>query len=129
MTSTRQPRSEVGNQSTAVYYPHTSIRSEALLKTALLLWDYVECIVPDAGFRDPRPPRRSIQEATEILVRNTPPSDFVKRAVHLRLEGLLRDGLPDWLKRTMPDEWRANRQYLIYGEKLAHETWRLLRDV
>ena len=35
----------------ALYYPHTEIRSVPLLKTAMLLWDHVEFIVPYSGYR------------------------------------------------------------------------------
>ena len=35
----------------ALYYPHTSIRSENLIRTSLLLWDQVHVMVPWDDFR------------------------------------------------------------------------------
>src|SRR5258708_5705299 len=119
------PHIPIGEQAAVVYYPHTSIRSEALLKTSLLLWDYVECIVPRVDFR-PSPRRsRGLSEAIDLLVRPRPASDEEKQAVHERLVALLEHGLPNWLKRSIPQGWRGERRYLIYPEKLLQETWRL----
>ena len=44
----------------ALYYPHTKIRSEELLKSSLLLWDKVSSIVPWQHFDEkyPDPPCR-----------------------------------------------------------------------
>ena len=35
----------------ALYYPHTEIRSEGLLKTSLMLWDRLHVIVPFADYQ------------------------------------------------------------------------------
>lgn len=35
----------------ALYYPHTDITNEAIIKNALLLWDQVETIIPSETWR------------------------------------------------------------------------------
>jgi hypothetical protein len=35
----------------ALYYPHTEINSEEVMKTALLLWDELHAIAPWDGYR------------------------------------------------------------------------------
>jgi hypothetical protein len=43
----------------AMYYPHITIQSENIIRTALLLWDQVHVIVPYSGFvphYEKRPP-------------------------------------------------------------------------
>jgi hypothetical protein len=128
MTKLSEKRA-LGNLSEAVYYPHTTVRSPELLKTGLLLWDRVDCIVPNTRFKDRRDQTESVRRATELLVRNQPVSEPMKRAVHGRLENLLEHGLPHWLTQGVPEGWRGTRRYLIYPEKLAHETWGLLHYV
>ena len=39
---------------TSLYYPHATIRSEAVIKNALLLWDNLEFIAPWEDFEDNR---------------------------------------------------------------------------
>jgi hypothetical protein len=39
-----------GRMRSALYYPHTSVDDEGIAKTALLLWDRLEFIVPWRGF-------------------------------------------------------------------------------
>jgi len=53
----------------ALYYPFTTIRSQNLIKTALLLWDSVECIVPTPGWQIEKPfKQKSYNEALELIV-------------------------------------------------------------
>lgn len=111
----------------AQYYPHTRVHSESLLKTALLLWDHVDCIVPDGNFV-PEKSKRSklLLEAEEILIRSRVPSVVEKRRVHSKVEELLKDGVPRWLHRDL--QGADSRHYLIYPEKLAWQTLRLLKE-
>ena len=49
---------------TALYYPYTSIRNRGLVKTALLLWDSIECIVPRPDWQIEKPSKeKSYNEA------------------------------------------------------------------
>jgi hypothetical protein len=67
----------------ALYYPHTEIRSEVILKNALLLWDSIETIVPNVDWQRQGPTgdsehwqaadaasARLFDEAAELIVRN-----------------------------------------------------------
>lgn len=108
----------------ALYYPHTSIRSPGLIKTALLLWDHVECIVPDTYERSTHMPR-DLAEATEIIVRPHKPSESAKMRVHERLTALMKNGVPPWVRANAgPDG--LHDHYLMYADKLLHETWTFL---
>ncbi len=60
---------------TALYYPHTVIRSRNLIKTSLLLWDSVECIVPKRGWKLETPfSEKAYNEATELIVHSRVPN-------------------------------------------------------
>ncbi len=73
----------------ALYYPHTRIHSEELLKTALLLWDQIECIIP-SGHVSPQATQDSYaREAEEIVVRQRIPTVDEKRRVNSRVKRLL----------------------------------------
>ena len=50
----------------ALYYPHTAPNSEDIVKTALLLWDRLEFIVPWEHFR-PHYKNRQIARAMELI--------------------------------------------------------------
>ena len=39
----------------ALYYPSTTIRNKDLIKTSLLLWDKIECIVPSKDWKKDYP--------------------------------------------------------------------------
>jgi hypothetical protein len=113
---------------TALYYPHTSIESESLLKTALLLWDKLEYIVPGKWFRQPNPshltgPRRDLAEAMEIIGKPVVPSAEEQKLVHEEIERLILGGLPKKYLFAPKEE-----NYLIYAEKFGGQTWKLLRD-
>jgi hypothetical protein len=110
----------------ALYYPHTAIRSPALLKTALLLWDDVTYIVPEKGwqhrhaFKD-----KALNEATELITKYRVPSLEEKRAAHRDVDEFLREEgsrvlIANGLGRRHPD------QFLMYADKFLHETWHIL---
>jgi len=113
------------NVTAALYYPHTTIHSESLLKSALLLWDYVECIRPSRHVAGSTTENRNIAEAKELIVRDRIPTDDERHVVHAHLADLLRDGVPQWLRRDVKRS-QLKRPYLMYPQKLAHETWALL---
>lgn len=111
---------------TALYYPHTSIESVPLLKTALLMWDKLEYIVPGKWFRQPRPrgligPQFDLAEALEIVGKPVVPNPAEQDAVHRDVQALIENGLP---KKYLfaPNE----ENYLIYAAKFGGATWRLL---
>src|ERR1700730_13507294 len=109
----------------ALYYPHMALNSEAIIKTGLLLWDQLEFIVPDAGFR-PRYNNKFIAQAMELIGLPHPPNQEEKQETHTRIEELLKRRLPWQLyyKRNRG----ARRHFEMHPAKLLPETWRLLQD-
>ncbi len=58
---------------TALYYPHTKIRMENLMKTSLLLWDQVEYICPE-NFVPDSYDEKVMAEAAELITHQHVPS-------------------------------------------------------
>lgn len=109
----------------ALYYPHTSIRNEGLVKTALLLWDRLEFIVPWDHFHAHHG-HRDIDRAMELIGRPRRPNDEEKAETHKQIKALLARRLPPsfYFPRHNHDRWQDS--YEVYPQKLLPETWRLL---
>jgi hypothetical protein len=107
----------------SVYYPHTTVSSESIVKTALLLWDHLEFIVPHAGFK-PHYQNRTIARAMELIGLPHPPNQEEKSETHTRIEELLRRRLPPQVYYRRHKDF--HNQYEIYPEKFLPETWELL---
>lgn len=111
----------------ALYYPHTEIHTERLLKTSLLLWDRVHVIVPYESYLS----HYSVpdhQRAHDILCVNHSPSESSKRLVHTFVEDFAtRPQLPDAFFYRNLGECEIPR-YEVYPQKLLEETWRLLME-
>jgi hypothetical protein len=113
----------------ALYYPHTHIQNESLIKTALLLWDRLEYIVPWDHFRS-RYKERWIAEAMELIGVPHCPDPDEQREAHMRLEEFVQRRLPGefYLSRG-PGRRRSFDQeepYEMYPEKLLPESWETL---
>lgn len=141
----------------ALYYPHTHIQSEALLRTALLLWDNVAVVAPYPSFV-PDYEDRSFQEAFEIIGRCHYPTEQEKRNAHELIEDFATRTLPKafyydeggeevlsssqirpyrYWSPFLPDLTHCRQRfrsmaregvYEIYAQKLLPETWALLRE-
>lgn len=119
----------------ALYYPHTQIQSELLLKNALLLWDEIETIIPTKEWR-PDPSTgvsRDFSEGVELVVRNRIPSNAERAAAHNVLSQMVDDRVFDKLilQNSKPQRQRflqRNQEYLIYPEKFMSKTWRVLQE-
>jgi hypothetical protein len=109
----------------ALYYPHTTIRSQELLKTALLLWDKVKIIAPWHHFRTEYT-EPTTQEAVELIGEYHYPSDDEKKQAHLLIEDLITRPLPKPFYFEPEEQGRAD--YAMYYQKLLPDTWRMLRD-
>jgi hypothetical protein len=112
----------------ALYYPHTHIASIGLIKTALLLWDRLEYIVPSPSFHTHYPDRH-VAEAMELIGRPHCPTRNEKQKAHRRLTDLVSGQLPAqfYLNGTR-DRLDGDRQgYEIYPEKLIPESWEILQ--
>lgn len=110
---------------TALYYPHTKIQSEGLLKTALLLWDRLEFIVPSPNHK-PHYTNKQVSEAIELIGVQRHPSEEEKRELHAQIEDFATRPLPPafYYRPAHPDY----REYAVYPEKLLPETWDLLQQ-
>jgi hypothetical protein len=111
----------------ALYYPHTSIRNEQLVKTALLLWDRLEYIVPWPHFHaDHGSP--IIQRAMELIGASHCPDQDEKRETHTRLKEFVSRSLPPQFYFNRERRYRHEDHYEIYPDKLFPESWRLLQE-
>ena len=108
----------------ALYYPHTEIRSERLLKSSLMLWDRVHVIVP---FDDYKPGYDSaeFQKCFDLIGRCHYPSSDEKKRTHELIE--------DFATRPLPDSFSyfsvksPNETYEVYPQKLLPESWDVLQ--
>jgi hypothetical protein len=108
----------------ALYYPHTTVEHAPLVRTALLLWDRLEFIVPDEHFKpvyeDPL-----IERAMEIIGHPHCPTPQQKKQTHKHIEGLLNRPLPPIFYYSAAG---AKQGYEVYPQKLLPETWKMLAD-
>lgn len=120
----------------ALYYPHTDISNESIIKNALLLWDQVETIIPSEMWRPemgshnrrrPAPPRW-FREAADIIVERRIPTTQEREDAHEALNRMVSDGILHSLIKKGPVPWRS-QEYLIYPEKFLDRTWDLLGRV
>ncbi len=115
----------------ALYYPHTNIQDAGLLKTALLLWDEIDYIVPGKKFEflihkpTASPEISLMKRGLDVIGNPRIPTDDEKERVHTIVENLVKSGLPSWLIYS-PQNAEAN--YEIYPEKLFVKTWRTLAE-
>ncbi len=106
---------------TALYYPHTEIQKESLLRTALLLWDRIEVIVPWPAFR-PHYQDRSMAEAFELIGHAHFPSERAKAEAHRKVLEFIDAEIPS------PFLYEGGAPgYPVYSGKLLPETWHELR--
>lgn len=111
----------------ALYYPHTEIKNPNLIKTALLLWDYIECIVPhnDYQFRgDYRP--KLLNEAFELIARKHVPTLEEKNKVHNDVKQLISETSETLLRSYLCSI--SDSRYLIYPDKFIEQTWDFLEN-
>ncbi|HTC03038.1 MAG TPA: hypothetical protein VK749_06525 [Xanthobacteraceae bacterium] len=114
----------------ALYYPHTHIQNEGLIKNALLLWDRLEYIVPWNHFR-PHYRDRHIAEAMELIGVPHCPAPDEQREAHVRLEEFVQRRLPGefYLRRSQGRRRTFGHEepYEMYPEKLLPASWEILR--
>lgn len=110
---------------TALYFPHTEVRSKNLIHTALLMWDQLETIVPWQSYR-PQYADSDAAEAMEIIGCPRTPSESEKRDVHKLVENLLDGDVPETF-RYSPQSGERDDSYEMWPQKLLGETWDFLR--
>src|SRR5579864_3627015 len=106
----------------ALYFPHIHVRTDRLMKTALLLWDQVEFITPwdnyQISYREfgyNTDDTKSLEHAHRLIHQEHVPSDEEKLKAHDRVLDLATTPhLPPWfLKKADKDAGFA-----IHFEKL-----------
>jgi hypothetical protein len=108
---------------TALYFPHTELQSQSLLKTSLLLWDRLEYIVPDDKYR-PNYKDNSAARAIELIGVPRIPSQSEKQEAHGLVEDLVTRALPEAFYYRQSDA--DGDYYDIYPHKFLPETWEML---
>ncbi len=109
----------------AIYYPHVTPRGTQLLRTALLLWDELQFILPYQGFR-PDHATSTIAEAVEMIGSVHVPTDHEKRLAHERMMDFATGDLPDAFRQRAAAE--ENHDAYIFHGKLLPETWEMLYE-
>lgn len=107
----------------ALYYPHTEVQSEDLVKRALVTWDKLETVVPDPYYRPQY--EGTIAEAMEMIGGKRDPTDGEKEKVHELVKDLIESGVPETFTYR-PDS--SGDQYDMWPGKLAPRTWQLLGE-
>lgn len=103
----------------ALYYPHIQVRSELIIKTALLLWDHLEFISP-SNERPRFPTSKLMEEAVELIAKPHIPSAEEKQNAHEIIITLAKKQLPDWFYY---EPLNPQPVYEIYPKKFLSETW------
>jgi hypothetical protein len=99
-----------------LYYPHTHIRSEEMLRTALLLWDNITIIAPWVGF-SPEYSDSRFQEAFEVVGRCHFPTREEKQSVHDLIEDFASRRLPNAFYYQERYGW--NREPIVFPDKFT----------
>jgi hypothetical protein len=110
----------------ALYYPHTGIKTLELMKLSLLLWDQVEYIFPFEGYRSDSD-NPLLDEGAEILARPLCPSLEEKQLAHKLICDLVEAGIPEWVTAKPVPGFDRN-EFFVFREKLLTETWQVLAD-
>lgn len=109
----------------ALYYPHTRVNSEELLKSALLYWDELYVIAPWEGY-EPDYESRGAAEAFSVIGRCHYPTEAEKMQAH--------EIVLDFVERPLPSAFMYHSEasledmYSMYPKKLLPETWKILED-
>jgi len=117
----------------ALYYPHTEIRSETILKNALLLWDSIETIVPFRGWKPSRVHGDKLfREAVDLVVQPRVPTARERSAADAQLRWLIQTGFLPSVRIAIEEQRRVDRdfttEYLIDPQKLLKKTWEALLE-
>ena len=107
----------------ALYFPHTEIRSEGLFTTALLLWDQVHVLVPWDGYQ-PSYKNKDHAMAFELIGKCHAPSQDEKKQAHEFVEDFATRPLPDAFSYTSVTN--PSEVYEVYPQKFRHDTWDVL---
>ena len=110
----------------ALYYPHTDVRSEALMKSALLTWDKLHSIIPREGYRPDYGDNQAMAKAWELIGEGLVAKPDEQKIAHSNIEEMLKTNLPIEFK-FLADKDRVRDLYEIWPQKFAAETWQLMQ--
>lgn len=109
----------------AFYYPHKRIRSNSVLKRALLLWDHIHILSPRPSFK-PEFENKLEQDAFNLIGRCHLPTDKEKHKAHLLIQEFT--SRPTTIDLTYRDDDHGTECFDLDQEKLHEDTWSLLRE-
>jgi hypothetical protein len=107
----------------AIYYPYTSVDNTMLVKSALLLWDKLEFIVPWQNFNYRY--EGEIADAMTLIGAERYPTIEEKDEAHGLLEEIFTRPLPDIFHYDL-NARISSEDYEIYPQKLLDKTWEML---
>ena len=113
----------------ALYYPHTTVRDEGLLRHALLVWDKVSFIVPWRGFLQQQDSPTMVRRTMELIGEEIEVEKPAKDAVFKALETLVSKPIPPWLLLSTPPKADLDilkNEYAIFPQKLDDRIAELL---
>lgn len=110
----------------ALYFPHTEIQSEQLVRSSLLLWDTVECVVPDPDYK-PQYTDKKVARAMELIGKRHCPDASEKLEAHSFVEEFATRALPEAFYYRKLDG--GGEDYEMWPQKFMWETWQLLREM
>lgn len=111
----------------ALYYPHTTIQNPGLIKTALLLWDDITCIVPERHWRPQQTfKQKSFNEAIELITKYHVPSLQEKESAHNDVNEFIREKGSRLLIESALDS-RFRDGFRMYKKKFLSHTWHMLQ--
>lgn len=110
----------------ALYYPHTDVRSEGLMKSALLTWDKLHSIIPHEGYRPDYGDNRLMVEAWELIGEGLVVKPDEQKIAHANIENMLKAGLPLEFN-FLANQDKTGTPYEIWPQKFAMETWQLMQ--
>lgn len=102
----------------ALYYPHTALNDTALMKSCLLLWDWVEYISPSSGYK-PKYVSKDLAEAAELIAKPYIVTAADQAAVDDEILGLAQRPHRDWLINTKPGLAIDDEQYKMFQSKFS----------
>lgn len=115
----------------ALYYPHTVVGDSEVLRSALLLWDHLEFIVPWSEYDlKSKDNDKTVDEALELIGIPKEPNWDEQQEVHKLVKELADSELPkDFLLEDIPTEdIPTDDKYLIYPQKFLPKTWEILSN-
>lgn len=107
----------------ALYYPHTDVGDVEIVKSALLMWDQLEHIIPFAEYRS-HYPDAGIAKAMELIGKPHVPTTGEMAEAHDRVVEMIDSKVPP---EFYMKERRPSGIYEMYPQKLLPKTWEELR--